>query len=127
MRTVSHAQLLQHIMDVPLCRADGDEAPGFVAVEPFALPAAAGAGDDVDDVFGLHAGDMDLLVALGDEMDAAVERGMQHVRIVHGKGIGVQRELVRKVLERSALVEEFRTAPEEAGGWGATLVTLRAG
>jgi dsDNA-specific endonuclease/ATPase MutS2 len=58
-------------------------------------------------------------------LEAAWEKGLTELRIIHGKGIGVQREAVRKVLERTAFVESFRTAPEEAGGWGATLVTLR--
>lgn len=69
----------------------------------------------------------DVKVAVEAYLEAAAEKGLRHVRIIHGKGIGVQREIVRKVLERSKLVEGFRTAPEEAGGWGATLVTLRAG
>ncbi|NWF83404.1 MAG: Smr/MutS family protein [Bryobacteraceae bacterium] len=67
----------------------------------------------------------DVKAAVEAYLEAAAERGLRHVRIIHGKGIGVQREVVRKALERSALVEEFRNAPEEAGGWGATLVTLR--
>lgn len=58
-------------------------------------------------------------------LEAAWEKGLTELRIIHGKGIGVQREAVRKVLERTAFVDSFRTAPEDAGGWGATLVTLR--
>ena len=57
----------------------------------------------------------------------AVARGFREVRIVHGRGIGSQRRTVRAVLARSALVEEFRDAPPEAGGWGATVARLRAG
>lgn len=57
-------------------------------------------------------------------LEAAWEKGLTELRIIHGKGIGVQREAVRKVLERTAFVASFRTAPEDAGGWGATLVTL---
>jgi dsDNA-specific endonuclease/ATPase MutS2 len=48
------------------------------------------------------------------------------LRIIHGRGIGVQRETVRKVLTRTAWVVHFGDAPAEAGGWGATVVTLRA-
>lgn len=54
------------------------------------------------------------------------ERGWVDLRIVHGKGIGVQREAVRKVLGRTEFVESFGDAPMEAGGWGATLVRLRS-
>jgi dsDNA-specific endonuclease/ATPase MutS2 len=59
-----------------------------------------------------------------DYLDAAWEKGLRELRIIHGRGIGVQREIVRKVLERDARVRGFRDAPPEAGGWGATLVTL---
>jgi DNA-nicking Smr family endonuclease len=69
----------------------------------------------------------DVKAALEAYLEAASERGLKHVRIIHGKGIGVQREIVRKVLERSPLVGGFQTAPEEAGGWGATLVRLVKG
>lgn len=57
----------------------------------------------------------------------AAARGLREVRIVHGRGIGAQRLTVRAVLGRSSLVEEFRDAPPERGGWGATVVRLRTG
>jgi dsDNA-specific endonuclease/ATPase MutS2 len=58
-------------------------------------------------------------------LDAAHEKEILQIRIIHGKGIGVQRETVRKILQRDPRVLEFSPAPESAGGWGATLVTLR--
>ncbi len=58
---------------------------------------------------------------------AAAARGFTEVRIVHGRGIGAQRRIVRAVLGRSPLVVEFRDAPPERGGWGATVAHLRAG
>jgi dsDNA-specific endonuclease/ATPase MutS2 len=51
--------------------------------------------------------------------------GFKALRIVHGRGIGVQREMVRAVLGRQDFVAGFGDAPAEAGGWGATVVTLR--
>ena len=51
--------------------------------------------------------------------------GFHALRIVHGRGIGVQRESVRRILARDPDVLHFGDAPLEAGGWGATAVTLR--
>ena len=55
----------------------------------------------------------------------AAARGFREVRVIHGRGIGVQREIVRSVLQRHPLVESFADAPPDRGGWGATLVHLR--
>ena len=51
--------------------------------------------------------------------------GFKALRIIHGRGIGVQREMVRAVLARTEFVADYGDAPGEAGGWGATVVTLR--
>ncbi|HEV2765466.1 MAG TPA: Smr/MutS family protein, partial [Pyrinomonadaceae bacterium] len=55
-------------------------------------------------------------------LEDAREAGFRAVRIIHGKGVGVQRETVRKILARTPFVEHFADAPPEAGGWGATVV-----
>lgn len=47
------------------------------------------------------------------------------VRIIHGKGIGVQREIVRKVLSETDFVKTFKTADEFSGSWGATIVEFK--
>ena len=62
--------------------------------------------------------------ALEAYIDACLEEGVYLLRVIHGKGKGTQREIVRKVLERSPHVESFRT-DSGPGGWGATLVNLR--
>ena len=59
-------------------------------------------------------------------LDAAYEKGFRELRIVHGKGIGVQRQTVRTLLGRDPRVEAFGDAPLEAGSWGATWVRMKA-
>jgi dsDNA-specific endonuclease/ATPase MutS2 len=61
-----------------------------------------------------------------DYLEEARRRGVRGVRIIHGKGIGVQREIVRSILSRTPYVAHFSDAPGEAGGWGATVVTFLA-
>ena len=76
--------------------------------------------------FDLHTfAPRDVQAAVEAYLEAASAIGLKALRIVHGKGIGVQREIVRRVLTRSPLVAGFRNAPEDAGGWGATLVDLK--
>ncbi len=53
------------------------------------------------------------------------EAGLKEVRIIHGKGIGVQRRIVQKVLQESILIDSFSQAPPDAGGWGATIAILK--
>ena len=54
----------------------------------------------------------------------ASARGFREIRIIHGRGIGVQREIVRSVLQRHPLVASFTDAPPDRGGWGATIAHL---
>ena len=60
-------------------------------------------------------------------MRACREEGVLTLRLVHGRGKGVQRAVVQRVLRSLAGVESFSDAPPGSGGWGATLVTLRRG
>lgn len=80
----------------------------------------------ITDVFDLHSvPPRDAQAIVEAYLEEARARGFRFVRIIHGRGIGVQREMVRKVLVRTEFVESFGDAPMEAGGWGATVVTLR--
>ena len=58
-------------------------------------------------------------------LQAALARGFREVRLIHGRGIGVQRAIVQSLLADHPLVASFADAPEERGGKGATVVRLR--
>ncbi len=80
----------------------------------------------VSDVFDLHTiAPRDVKAAVESYLEEAHRLGLTALRIIHGRGIGVQREMVRTILSRTEFVAWFGDAPEGAGGWGATLVTLR--
>ena len=86
--------------------------------EPIRIP--------ITDVMDLHSvPPKDMKEVVEEYLIEAHRLGYKALRIIHGRGIGVQREMVRAVLTRTSFVESFGDAPAEAGGWGATLVTLR--
>ena len=80
----------------------------------------------IEDALDLHAfAPRDIPAVVADYLDAAHARGFTEVRLIHGRGIGVQRRIVQSVLAAHPLVAGFADAPPERGGWGATLVRLR--
>jgi dsDNA-specific endonuclease/ATPase MutS2 len=80
----------------------------------------------ITDVFDLHSVPArDVHEVVEEYLREAHRLGYKALRIIHGRGIGVQREMVRAILARTAFVEAYGDAPGEAGGWGATVVTLR--
>jgi hypothetical protein len=60
-------------------------------------------------------------------LEEAHRANFAQVRIIHGKGKGVQRESVHALLKKHPLVQSFQLAPPERGGWGATLVWINLG
>lgn len=81
--------------------------------EPFELP--------ITDTLDLHTfRPADVKVIVEEYLFQCVQRGFRHVRIIHGKGTGVQKQIVRSVLEKSEYVESFEEGPD----WGSTAVTL---
>jgi DNA-nicking Smr family endonuclease len=80
---------------------------------------------EITDVFDLHTiPPRDVKRVVDEYLQLAHEKGFQCVRIIHGKGIGVQREMVRSILARTPFVLEWSDAPPDAGGLGATIVRL---
>ena len=81
----------------------------------------------IEDAIDLHAfAPRDAKDVVASYLEAAHESGFRRVRIIHGRGIGFQREAVRELLARHPLVASFADAPPDRGGWGATIVILKA-
>jgi DNA-nicking Smr family endonuclease len=86
--------------------------------EPVALPLTG----ELD----LHAfAPRDVPSVVEEYVRACHERGLRRLRLVHGRGKGVQRAVVRRLLATLPEVASFDDAPPESGGWGSTIVVLR--
>jgi DNA-nicking Smr family endonuclease len=86
--------------------------------DPVSLP--------IEDSLDLHAfAPKDVRPVVDEYLREAVARGFSEVRLIHGRGIGVQRSSVQGLLAQHPLVERFFDAPPERGGWGATVVVLK--
>lgn len=104
-------------------RAAPELAEGNDTTDPFTEPVQL----EITDVIDLHTIPPKQVKAVVEEyLFQAQARGFRYVRIIHGKGQGVQRELVRKLLARTPHVISFYDAPPAAGGWGATIVEFGA-
>ena len=81
----------------------------------------------ITDIFDLHSvPDPDVKAVVEEYLLEARAKGFRYVRIIHGRGIGARREMVRAILARTEFVESYGDAPAEAGGWGATVAVLSA-
>ncbi len=86
--------------------------------EPLVIP--------IDGVLDLHTfSPKEVAGLLEDYVVECLKLGIFDLRIIHGKGKGILRDRVIKILAKHPMVEDFSEAPLEAGGWGATLVRLR--
>ncbi len=80
----------------------------------------------IDGVLDLHTFDpSEVKNLVPDYISECLKKRIYLIRIIHGKGRGVLRNKVRSILDRSPHVHSFRTALEEEGGWGATIVRLK--
>jgi dsDNA-specific endonuclease/ATPase MutS2 len=101
-----------------------DEDEEVDAFDPFPEPITL----EISDVIDLHTiAPRDVRLVVEEYLLEARRKGFRSVRIIHGKGKGVQRELVRKVLARTTFVRDFMDAPPTAGGRGATIAHLSPG
>src|SRR5882762_8409292 len=88
-------------------------------LDPFPEPVEI----EITDIFDLHTIPPRQVKPVVEEyLREARRKGFRVVRIIHGKGIGVQREIVRSILARTSFVEDWTDAPPDAGGLGATIV-----
>ena len=81
----------------------------------------------IEDVLDLHTfKPKDIPDLLDDFFLECIKVGILSVRIIHGKGKGIQKKRVKELLKNNSKVKSFQDAPPEAGGWGATLVKLKS-
>jgi len=93
--------------------------------DPDAGPDADPVTLPIEGVLDLHSFQPREVASVVEEYLAEAHRaGYREVRIIHGRGVGVQREIVRKVLARTPFVRSFQDAPPGWGGWGATVAEL---
>jgi DNA-nicking Smr family endonuclease len=92
--------------------------PNSPFVEPVVLPI-----EDHLDLHSFHPKDIPSLIE--EYLEQCRLACLLKVRLIHGKGKGVQRNIVRSLLSKHPAVLSYHDAPIEAGGWGATIVTLK--
>lgn len=83
---------------------------------------------EITDTLDLHAfSPKDVKAVTAAYLEEARRKRFGIVRLIHGKGVGVQREIVRKVLSETDFVKGFKSGDEFSGGWGATIAELELG
>ncbi len=79
----------------------------------------------IEDVLDLHTfRPRDIPDLLQEYFSECIKEGIFSVRVIHGKGKGIQKRQVHQILAQNTSVRQYCDAPPEAGGWGATLVEL---
>jgi hypothetical protein len=77
---------------------------------------------EITDVFDLHTiAPRDVERVVVEYLEEARRARFRSVRIIHGKGRGVQRRLVQNILARTPFIRDWTDAPPQSGGWGATV------
>lgn len=108
-------------MDYKYLNQEDDE--GVDPYNPFPEPVSI----EITDIFDLHTiPPRDVQRVTEEYLLEARSRGFRTVRIIHGKGKGVQRKIVHSILSKTPFIERWADAPPEAGGAGATIAWLAA-
>ena len=111
----------EHVDGTTDVSADADESeidPDNPFSEPFRI--------ELTDVFDLHTiAPQDVERVVHEYLAEAHRAGFRSVRIIHGKGQGVQRRLVHSILARTPFIRDWADAPPHSGGWGATVAHLK--
>lgn len=101
---------------------DDDDGTSGEDIAPLTDPVILPVEDHLD----LHPFQPKEITSVVEEYLAqCLETGFREIRLIHGKGKGVQRNIIRSLLEKHPAVESFHDAPLEAGSWGATIVILK--
>jgi hypothetical protein len=115
-RSLSRTKTTASAADAPAEGADIDP------YNPFPEPVVI----EITDIIDLHTiPPRDVKRVVEEYLFQAHQAGFRSVRIIHGKGIGVQQKAVRSILARTSFVQDWTDAPPEAGGLGATIVRFR--
>jgi DNA mismatch repair protein MutS2 len=101
-----------------LGRARHEDTP-----RPIVMPAASGPVNLELDLRGYRAAEIEAM--LDEYLEHAYRAGMPFVRIIHGKGTGALRKVVKDVLSSHPAVASHEIAPANQGGDGATVALLR--
>ncbi len=99
------------------CRMDGEDEYPRDGGDPVEIPI-----DGILDLHQFQPGDVKDLVP--HYLEVCREKGILRVRIIHGKGTGALQRSVHSILSKLPCVASFKTAMEDEGGWGATVVEL---
>lgn len=109
-----------HVADEPDAATDAEEDE-FDPDNPFPEPVRL----ELTDVFDLHSiAPRDVERVVEEYLLEARRAGFRSVRLIHGKGRGVQRRTVQSILARTPFVRDWTDAPPHSGGWGATVAHL---
>lgn len=81
---------------------------------------------EITDTIDLHSfRPKDVKSVVENYLEEARKRNFLIVKIIHGKGKGVQREIVRSILDKTDFVESYKNGAEFSGSWGATIAKLK--